>query len=156
MSYGLSKLIFPNNPAMQLGLFFTGISPGGGASNIWTALFDGNIGLSLIMSAAGNCCAFFMMPLWLFTLGKLIFESAQLDVPYTQLLSYIIGLIIPLSIGYLIQRYLKKITDVLIRWSKYIMAFVLIFIITFAIITNLYLFALFSWQVKYNNIVFVS
>lgn len=132
---------------MQLGLFFTGISPGGGASNIWTALFDGNLGLSLIMSAVGNLCAFFMMPLWLFTLGRLIFESAQLEVPYTQIVSYIMGLLVPLGIGYLIQRYQKRVANVLIRWSKYIMTFVLVFIVVFAIITNLYLFELFSWQV---------
>lgn len=144
----MGRLIFPDNPEMQLGLFFTGISPGGGASNIWTAIFEGNLTLSLIMSAIGNICACFMMPLWLFILGRLIFQSAQLEAPYTQLCSYIIGLIVPLSIGYLIKRYLKKTSEVLIKMSKYIMAFVLVFIICFAIITNLYLFEIFSWQVR--------
>lgn len=140
--------MFPSHPDMQLGLFFTGISPGGGASNIWTALFDGNISLSLLMSAVGNICAFFMMPIWLFTLGKLIFEDANLEVPYTQILSYILGLIIPLGMGYLIQKYFKNVADALTKWSKYLLTFVLIFIVLFAIISNLYLFELFSWQVK--------
>lgn len=38
-SYGLGLLLFPNNPAMRLGLFFTGCSPAGGASNTWTVIF---------------------------------------------------------------------------------------------------------------------
>lgn len=42
-SYGLGLLLFPNNPAMRLGLFFTGSSPAGGASNTWTVIFNGRI-----------------------------------------------------------------------------------------------------------------
>ncbi|KAG5882707.1 hypothetical protein JTB14_020553 [Gonioctena quinquepunctata] len=51
LSYGLGQLLFPSNPAMQLGMFFTGASPGGGASNLWTLLLEGNISLSIAMTA---------------------------------------------------------------------------------------------------------
>ena len=35
---------------MALGLFITGCSPGGGASNFWTLLLDGNVNLSVTMT----------------------------------------------------------------------------------------------------------
>ncbi|XP_074031709.1 P3 protein isoform X2 [Leptinotarsa decemlineata] len=114
LSYGLGKLLFPTSPAMQLGMFFTGTSPGGGASNLWTLLLDGNINLSIAMSAVSTIAAFAMMPFWIFTLGRLIFESGNLAVPYTQVFSYVIALLVPLGIGYLIQRYLRKVANYLI------------------------------------------
>ena len=51
---------------MRLGLFVTGCSPGGGASNIWTVMFGGNLDLSLTMTAISTFAAFFMMPAWIF------------------------------------------------------------------------------------------
>lgn len=58
------------SPVMRLGLFITGTSPGGGASNIWTLMFGGNLNLSVTMTAISTFAAFFMMPLWTFSLGK--------------------------------------------------------------------------------------
>ncbi|KAJ8946943.1 hypothetical protein NQ314_008742 [Rhamnusium bicolor] len=148
LSYGLGKLLFPNNAEMQLGMFFTGVAPGGGASNIWTVLLGGNISLSIIMTAISTIAAFGMMPLWIFTLGKVIFDSGNLEVPYTQITTYVVALIIPLGIGFLIQRYFKKIAQCMTRFLKGLSVGLIIFIVVFAIITNLYLFQLFSWQVR--------
>lgn len=133
---------------MHLGMFFTGVSPAGGASNIWTVLLEGNIDLSITMSAISNLAAFGMMPLWIFTLGKEIFDRVDLAVPYTQILTYVIALIIPLAIGYLMQRYTKRVAQFMTRILKGFSTLLIAFIIIFAIITNLYLFELFSWQVK--------
>lgn len=51
-------LIFPASVAMQLGLFFTGISPSGGASNLYVCMFGGNLNLSVAITALGNFFAF--------------------------------------------------------------------------------------------------
>ena len=51
---------------MRLGLFVTGCSPGGGASNIWTVMFGGNLDLSVTMTAISTFAAFVMMPAWIF------------------------------------------------------------------------------------------
>lgn len=51
-------LLFPNNVEMQLGMFFTGASPAGGASNIWTVLLEGNIDLSIAMTTFSNIASF--------------------------------------------------------------------------------------------------
>lgn len=89
---------------MQLGMFFTGVSPGGGASNVWVAVLDGNIDLSITMTAISTLGAFITMPFWLFTLGVEIFKMGNVKVPYKNISSYAIALIVPLFIGFLIQR----------------------------------------------------
>lgn len=133
---------------MQLGLFFTGVSPGGGASNIWTILLGGNMDMSIAMTTISTIAAFGMMPLWLFTLGKTIFDKGNLRVPYGTLITYVIALIIPLTIGLLIQRYLPRTAKFLTRILKTLSALLIVFIVIFAIVTNLYLFKLFSWEVS--------
>lgn len=45
---------------MQLGLFFTGISPGGGASSVWALLLGGNINLSIVLTTVGTLESFSM------------------------------------------------------------------------------------------------
>lgn len=88
------------------------------------------------------------MPLWLFTLGKTIFDRGEIAVPYQNLSTYVIGLIIPLAIGILIKRYLPRVGNFLVRILKIFSIFLILFIVIFAIVTNLYLFQLFSWQVN--------
>ncbi|KAJ8946945.1 hypothetical protein NQ314_008744 [Rhamnusium bicolor] len=110
LSYGLGLLLFPDSPEMQLGMFFTGVSPAGGASNVWAVLLEGNISLSIIMTAISTIAAFGMMPLWLFTLGRFIFRNANLEVPYSQILTYIIvaGMALP-WLGYVAGYLLAKV-----------------------------------------------
>ncbi|XP_058811829.1 ileal sodium/bile acid cotransporter-like isoform X2 [Topomyia yanbarensis] len=147
LSYGLGLLLFPDSFELQLGLFFTGVSPGGGASNIWTVLLGANLNLSLAMTTISTLAAFGMMPLWIFTLGRKIFDRGNLVVPYRNLATFAVGLIIPMGIGLLSQRYTPRIARFLVRVLKPMSALLIIFIVVFAIITNLYLFELFSWQI---------
>uniref|UniRef100_A0A6P7G2V1 P3 protein-like isoform X2 n=1 Tax=Diabrotica virgifera virgifera TaxID=50390 RepID=A0A6P7G2V1_DIAVI len=147
LSYTLGVLLFPTSPEMQLGLFFTGVSPAGGASNVWAVLLEGNISLSITMTAASTIAAFAFMPLWIFTLGRVIFQNANLKVPYVEIMTYVVALVVPLAIGYLIQRYLKKVSYFLVKIMKGFSALLILFIIIFAIVTNAYIFKLFSWQI---------
>lgn len=147
LSYGIGYVLFPDDPAMRLGMFFTGVSPAGGASNIWTAILDGNIDLSILMTTISTIAAFGMMPLWLFTLGKTIFRDAALEVPYSHISTYVFALVVPLAIGYFINRYFKKAGAFLGRILKGFSSILILFIIIFAIVTNLYLFKLFSWRI---------
>ncbi|XP_018567523.1 solute carrier family 10 member 6 isoform X2 [Anoplophora glabripennis] len=147
LSYALGRLIFPNNPEMQLGMFFTGVSPAGGASNVWAVLLEGNLSLSIVMTTISTIAAFGMMPFWLFTLGQLIFKSSDLEVPYRHIMTYVFALVIPLGIGYLLQRYLKRVAQFMTRIIKGFSSCLILFIIIFAIVTNLYLFQLFSWEI---------
>merc|ERR1719495_3075720 len=69
IAFGLGFIFYDNAP-MRLGLFVTGCSPGGGASNIWTVMFGGNLNLSVTMTAISTFVAFLMMPAWIFSLGQ--------------------------------------------------------------------------------------
>ncbi|RZB40634.1 SBF domain containing protein, partial [Asbolus verrucosus] len=82
----LGKILFPYNPEMQLGMFFTGVSPAGGASNIWTVVLDGNIDLSITMTTISTLAAFGMMPL--FELFSWQIVIAGMELPY---LGYLLG-----------------------------------------------------------------
>ncbi|XP_047364467.1 ileal sodium/bile acid cotransporter-like isoform X3 [Vespa velutina] len=147
LSYGIGYCLFPDKPELQIGMFFTGISPSGGASNIWTVLLDGNLNLSITMTTICTILAFGFMPFWVFTLGKRIFERGNLAIPYNRIAMFAVGLIIPLLIGFLIQKKLPKLCKLMIRIMKPFSVILIIFIVVFAILTNLYLFRLFSWQI---------
>ncbi|XP_031623027.1 ileal sodium/bile acid cotransporter-like isoform X2 [Contarinia nasturtii] len=146
-SYVIGLLLFPSNAEMQLGLFFTGASPAGGASNTWTVILGGNLDASITMSTTSTLSAFLMTPLWIFTLGKTIFDRGNLKVPYGQIASSVFSLIIPLCIGLLIQRYCPRVARFLVRILKTCSALLILFIVIFAILTNLYLFKLFTWEI---------
>lgn len=135
---------------MQLGLFVTGCSPGGGASNIWTVMFGGNLDLSITMTAISTFAAFFMMPAWIFSLGQVIFntdEDRPIIIPYYKICVYAFCLVIPLSIGLLISRYAPRLSKFLVRILKPMALFLILFIIIFGIWANLYIFRLMTWPV---------
>jgi sodium/bile acid cotransporter 3/5 len=89
-----------------------------------------------------------MMPLWIFTLGQVIFQQDSLVVPYSRIAMFAIGLVIPLAVGFLIQKYLPRVTKIMVRILKPFSALLILFIVIFAIVTNLYLFELFTWKVR--------
>ncbi|KAM3960640.1 LOW QUALITY PROTEIN: ileal sodium/bile acid cotransporter [Aphomia sociella] len=146
MSFGLGFLIFPNNSEMRLGMFFTGVSRGG-ASNIWTFILGGNLNLSLAMTSISTFAAFGLMPMWLFSLGQVVFSNANIVVPYQRIGTFVVGLIVPLAIGLGMQRWTPRLAAFMVRILKGFSTTLLLFIIVFAIITNLYIFELFTWRI---------
>lgn len=147
MSFGLGFLIFPDSPAMRLGMFFTGVSPGGGASNIWTFILGGNLNLSLAMTSISTLASFAFMPMWLFSLGQVVFRNANIVVPYQRIATFVVGLIVPLGIGLGMQKWTPKLAAFMVRILKGFSTLLLLFIIVFAIATNVYIFQLFTWRI---------
>jgi len=135
---------------MRLGLFVTGCSPGGGASNIWTVMFGGNLDLSVTMTAISTFAAFVMMPAWIFSLGQVIFhtdEDRAIIIPYYKICIYAFCLVIPLSIGLLIARFAPRLSKFLVRILKPMALFLILFIMIFGVWANLYIFRLMTWPV---------
>lgn len=149
LSYILGLILFPDSTEMQLGLFFSGVAPPGGSTNLFAVLLDGNLNLSILMTTLSTIAAFGTIPIWVFTLGKVIFDRGHLTVPYAKITTYVLALIVPLGIGYLIQRYCKNFADFLKKILKGLSVILIFSIITFASITNKYLFQLFSWRVRH-------
>jgi sodium/bile acid cotransporter 3/5 len=148
LAFGLGMALFPEEHELALGLFFSGIVPAGGASNIWCLLLGGNINLSISMTTISTIAVFATMPFWLFTLGRIIFDRANLRVPYLRVTLVAASLLLPLGIGLLIQKFLPKTAKILVRILKPLSLLFIIIIVVFALLVNLYLLQLFSWQVS--------
>nr|XP_045584540.1 uncharacterized protein LOC123746811 isoform X1 [Procambarus clarkii] len=139
--------IFFTDPLQRLGLFTLGCSPGGTMSNFWTLMFNGDINLSITMTAVSTVAAMGMMPLWMFTLGgKLLEENANLRIPYGNLAGSLISLTLPVGIGIFI-RYRKP------QWAemgrRIIKPFTFVIILFFMILGtwNSYkVFTMMTWQ----------
>ena len=119
----------------------------GGASNIWTVMFGGNLDLSVTMTAVSTFSAFVMMPFWIFTLGSTIFNDGNIVIPYKKICTYAGFLIVPLCIGLAIARWLPKVSNFLVRILKPMALFLILFIIIFGVWANLYIFKMMTWQV---------
>ena len=103
--------------------------------------------LSVTMTTLSTMAAFFMMPLWIFSLGRKIFTSANIVLPYSKITSYTFGLVIPLLIGVSFQKLFPKLSNFLVRILKCFSSILILFIIIFAIVTNYHLFQFFTWQI---------
>lgn len=147
IAYGLGVWLFPNHPEMALGLFMTGITPAGGASNIYALLLNGNINLSISMTTISTLASFGTMPLWLFLLGRQIFYRANLSVPYARVAIVAFSLLGPLCLGILIQKFFPRLAKFLVSILKMLSLIFMILIVIFGLITNLYMFQMFEWEV---------
>jgi len=147
LSFLIGYYLFRDMIELRLGLFFTGSTPGGGASNIFTVLLSGNLNLSITMTALSNLAAFGMMPLWIFTLGALIFHDGNFVIPYKTIASMSFSLVIPLCIGIAIQKFSPRFGAILSRLLKPISLALIVFITIFAFTVNSYMFKLFSWKI---------
>ena len=136
-----------DNPEMRLGLFFTGTSPGGGASNIWTIMFGGNLDLSVTMTAVSTFSAFFMMPLWVFLLGEVIVAGTHIsDIPYFTITKYAVLLVVPLLIGISIRKCLPKAANFMVRFMKPLALFLIVFILVCGIWSQFFMLKLITWR----------
>ncbi|XP_035232677.1 sodium/bile acid cotransporter-like [Stegodyphus dumicola] len=146
VSYALARLLF-DDVILQLGLFTFGCSPGGGASNMWTVLLNGNLNLSLTMTFISNLAALGMMPLWLFTLGRSLFSGIATEVPFMNILLTLVSMLVPLGVGLAFQKWLPRVA----KFCRHILAPVsiamILFIIIFGTYANLYMFKLFTWTI---------
>ena len=90
-----------------------GACPGGAASNFWTAMFDGDVNLSVTMTLVSSVASFGMTSFWAWLLGSHLISaegskdpSKNIEIPYHMIAISLISFVIPLGIGVLV-RYLR-------------------------------------------------
>ncbi|KAL5278053.1 hypothetical protein ACFFRR_002975 [Megaselia abdita] len=149
LGFVLGYLIFPNEVHFRLGLFFISVAPGGGTSNIFTVILDGNINLSIAMTTISNIAALGMMPFWIFTLGAIIFEDFHFEVPYATVAIFCCGMVIPLCIGMAIQKYLPVVSKFLVRILKPVSIILMLWMTIIGIWSELEIFPLFTWKIMF-------
>lgn len=57
LAYTYAIIFLSGRPDLQFGLFCYGCSPGGGNSNFWTLLLEGNLNLSVTMTFVSSIAA---------------------------------------------------------------------------------------------------
>ncbi|GMT04960.1 hypothetical protein PENTCL1PPCAC_27134 [Pristionchus entomophagus] len=146
LAYFIAKSVFVpyQEYSLALGLFVTGCAPGGGASNFWTILLDGNVNLSVTMTFLSTLASLFFMPLWLSLLGQEFLvgfsTGSIIKVPYAKIGSSLGSLVGPLLIGVLIARWKPALAAKARKIMRPFIIFVLIFVVAFGALSNLYMF----------------
>ncbi|KAK7071074.1 hypothetical protein SK128_024596 [Halocaridina rubra] len=152
LSYGVGYGLFYDTPEMWLGLFLTGCSPGGGGSNMWTYLLGGSLDLSVTMTFISSLGAFVALPLWIYALARTIIQDGYYSkLPYKNIAMMVVGLVLPLSIGLLIKRYSPRMAATLKRCLKPLSLIFIVFIMTFGVYANFYIFSFFDWKVAVSG-----
>ena len=140
IAYAISK-IFRYEPLYGLGLFVVGCCPGGTQSNQFTVIFDGDLNLSVFMSFASTVASFFMMPLWLYTLGQHAYlRELEIQIPFLNLAISLLTIIGPIGIGMVLVYFFPKLKPLVERIVKPMLILLICYFFIFGAFVNYYLF----------------
>jgi bile acid transporter len=90
-------------PEAAVGLIVMGTCPGGTTSNLFAHLSRADVALSVSMTAASKVIGIAMMPLCLFLYAR-PFTSAELTIPYGDIVKTLVVLLVPVAIGMGLRR----------------------------------------------------
>ncbi|CAH1775302.1 unnamed protein product [Owenia fusiformis] len=145
LGFGISRLLRMES-GLGLGLFVVSCSPGGGASNIYTVLLNGDLDLSVTMTFISKIAALGMMPFWMWALGHVYVQDAQITIPFANIGYSLLALVFPIGIGLLIKRFSPKVADFLAKGTKWLSLFFIAYVFSFGIYANLYMYRLMGRQ----------
>lgn len=151
LAYGIANVVFTANGlhSFALGLFVAGCAPGGGASNYWTILLEGNLPVSITMTFVSTLAALVMMPFWMWLLGfhflRSFYPGAQIKVPYVKIVSSLVTMIVPLCLGIAFSHFKPALRLKARKVIRPFMIFVLVFLIVFGTVANFYMIRLLTW-----------
>lgn len=77
-------------------------------------------------------------------------EGHFTTMPYKNIGMLVVGLVLPLSIGLLIKWKSQRVALVLKRLIKPISIIFIIFMMTFGVYANFFIFSFFDWKVSYT------
>lgn len=101
-AFVLAKLLsLPDEVA--IGLVIMGSCPGGTTSNLYAHLAGGDVALSIAMTAASKVLGIVAMPLALYVYAR-PFSSAELTIPYKEVVTTLLVLLVPVTIGMMVRR----------------------------------------------------
>ncbi|XP_063612531.1 ileal sodium/bile acid cotransporter-like [Penaeus indicus] len=145
---------FFTNPLDRLGLFTLGCCPGGTMSNFWTLMYNGDINLSITMTAVSTVAAMGMMPLWMFTLGqKLLSQNSNVKIPFGNLAGSLISLTVPVIIGIFIKHKRPDWAKKGSRIIKPVTFAIILFFMTIGIFNSYKAFMMMTWEMPVAGII---
>lgn len=106
LGFGLC-VAFQLPPYQALGVLILACSPGGAFSTFFTYWVDGDLALSIIMTAVSSLLAFGMMPLNLWAYSR-PWTNQELKVPYVNIFISLGFVTVPVIIGMIIRHFNRK------------------------------------------------
>lgn len=85
--------------------------------------------------------------MWLFTLGRIVYSEARVKIPYQNIFLSLVGIIVPVVVGLVLQKKFPKVASFFIRAVKYIVIVFILFVLTVGVYANLFIFFLMSGEV---------
>ncbi|XP_070613261.1 sodium/bile acid cotransporter 4 isoform X2 [Erythrolamprus reginae] len=129
----LLALIFALDEVAAVAVLLCGCCPGGNLSNLMSLLVDGDMNLSIIMTASSTLLALILMPLCLW-----IYSRAWINTPLVRLLPLgavtltLCSTLLPIGLGVFIRYRYARLADIIVKislWSL-LLTLVILFILT--------------------------
>ncbi|CAN9507930.1 unnamed protein product [Ophioblennius macclurei] len=112
-AFALSKA-FQLHDMMSVAVLICGCSPGGALSNVLTLAAKGDMNLSIVMTTCSTVLALGMMPLLLYIYCHGFPNLAKL-LPYKQIVTSLVLILVPCGIGILINHYRPKYSNFFLK-----------------------------------------
>ena len=90
-----------------------------------------------------------MIPFWMYTLGQLLMTTEtdiEIRVPFMNILTSLVSLILPILAGIMLKKYKPKWAEKWLKVTRVCVFVFILFMFTFGLYANLYVFRLFTWQ----------
>ncbi|MEM8805503.1 MAG: bile acid:sodium symporter family protein [Cyanobacteria bacterium P01_G01_bin.38] len=127
----LLATLFPLAPELAVGIMILAACPGGPTSNMVTYLVQGNVALSITLTAISSLVTVFTIP-WVVNLAMGVFmeETTALQLPFFETVIQIaIITLIPVALGMTLNHYAPRAAANIEKWVKWLSLFFLALII---------------------------
>ncbi len=130
-------------PEFCIGLIIIACTPGGVTSNLFAYFSKADVALSIVMTVFSKIFGVLTMPLllWLYATP---FTTAEIQIPYKNIISTLVIMLVPVAIGVGIQRKSTRAAKIIEKIGSYSGIAVLLLLIISSIIRNKNLFVLTS------------
>ncbi|XP_019781856.2 sodium/bile acid cotransporter 5 [Tursiops truncatus] len=117
--------------AQAFGFVMTCSCPGGGGGYLFALLLEGDVTLAILMTCTSTLLALIMMPANSYIYSRMLGLSGTLHIPVSKIMSTLLFVLIPISVGIIIKRRLPEKANFLeriIRPLSFILMFVGIYL----------------------------
>jgi BASS family bile acid:Na+ symporter len=123
--------LFPLSPELAVGVMVLAACPGGPTSNLITYLVQGNVALSITLTAISSVITVFTLPLVVnLAMQRFLGESTILQLPFlTTIIQIGVITLIPVTLGMVLHHYTPRFAAYVEKWVKWLSLFFLALII---------------------------
>jgi len=147
MAYVIGYGFLRDNNYARYGLIIVGCSPGGTFSNFWTALWEGDVNLSVTMTFSSSVASFVFTTFWIWIFGTFVLVSdTSIKLPYLQLFLSLVSFVAPILLGMLTSYKKPTLGAKLKKICRPFFVVMLVIYMTLGIYANRYFFFVVSWQ----------